>query len=182
MSLTVWFKSNRRRFQLRGPEFDSLSIHITFIKNKLCVRLIPFLCVCFSFIPFLAVPTRRQYLYYCSLKCSGGVLSSYIFVTSAIISALVMTTTILRDVIQLYSGINITDVSEECAAFNFTAEVLRVEWWVSSRLSMETSRYSGKDGKYLPRYTVSHPRIRNFSINFSCNKIYFKAPIKITFP
>ena len=53
-------------------------------------------------------------------------LSSYIFVTSAIISALVMTN-ILRDVIQLYSDINFTDVSEERAAFNFTAEVLRVE-------------------------------------------------------
>lgn len=52
-------------------------------------------------------------------------LSSYIFVTSVIISALVITT-ILRDV-QLYSGINFTDVSEERAAFNFTAEVLRVE-------------------------------------------------------
>jgi hypothetical protein len=51
------------------------------------------------------------------------VLSSYIFVTSTIISALVMMTNILRDVMQLYSGINVTDVSEERAAFNFTAEV-----------------------------------------------------------
>lgn len=76
--------------------------------------------------PSLAVPKRRQYFYCCNLKCSDGVLSSYIFVTSAIISALVMTT-ILRDVMQLYSGINFTDVSEEHAAFNFAAEVSRVE-------------------------------------------------------
>lgn len=125
MPLTVRFKSNRSRFQLRGPEFDSLSIH-TFIKNKLRLRQTPFLCVCCSSIPSLVVPKRRRYLYCCNLKCSDGVLSSYIFVTSAIISALVMTTT-LRDVMQFYSGINFTDVSEERAAFNFTAEVLRVE-------------------------------------------------------
>lgn len=182
MPQTVWFKSNRRRFQLRGPEFDSLSIHTTFIKNKLRVRQTPFLCVCCSFIPSLAVPKRRQYLYRCSIKCSDGVLSSYIFVTSAIISALVMTTTILRDVTQLYSDIKVKDVSKERAAFDFTAEVLRVEWWVSSSLGMDTTRYSGKVGKFLPRYTVSHPRIRDFSINFSCNKIHFKASIKMTFP
>lgn len=71
-------------------------------------------------------------------------------------------TTILRDVMQLYSAINFTDVSEERAAFNFTAEVLRVEWWVSSSLNMETSRNSGKVGKFLPGYAVSHSRIRYF--------------------
>ena len=54
-------------------------------------------------------------------------LSIYIFVTSATAVALAMTTTILRDVVQLYSGINVKDVSEEPAAFNFMAEVLRVE-------------------------------------------------------
>ena len=81
----------------------------------------------FSFIPSLAVPKRRKYLYCCSLKCSDGVLSIYIFVTPATAVALAMTTTILRDVVQLYSGINVKDVSEERAAFNFMAEVLRVE-------------------------------------------------------
>lgn len=107
MPLTVCFKYKRRRFELRGPEFDSLSIHNTFIKNELRLIQNPSLCVCLFFIPPLVVPKRRKYLYCCSLKCSDGVLSSYIIVTSAILSAIVMTTNILRDVMKLYSGINV---------------------------------------------------------------------------
>ena len=73
-------------------------------------------------------------------------------------------TTILRDVIQLYSDINFMDVSEVRTSFNVMAEVLRVEWWVSSTLNMETSRYSGKVGKILPGIRCHIPEYEIFQL------------------
>ena len=107
MPLTVCFKIHRGRSQLRGPEFDSLSLHTIFTKNKLRLRQNPFLCVCCSFIPYLAYPKRRKYLYCFYQKCSAVVSPRYLFVTSAIMSALIMTSIILCEVMQLYSGTNV---------------------------------------------------------------------------